>query len=116
MQDWEHPYLREVEWSEYDSLRVRGAGPAFISDQGLMRPAQISQLHRYGDGLVFYRPFFSDKYAETAVFEISEQNLRVKGVFADGLHTYCCSSKYEAIDVRCRVFEPFKVVKRMLHK
>ncbi|MBO4887445.1 MAG: hypothetical protein J5589_03930 [Firmicutes bacterium] len=114
--DWCDPVLREVPWPEYDPLRVRGAGPVFRSDGVLLRPAQISQPQRYGDGLVFYRPRFSDRYAEGPAFEITERDLRIRGVFADGLHTYSCCSRYEAIDVRCRAADPFKILKRLLRR
>ncbi len=114
--DWNAPVLREVPWPDFDPLRVRGAGPVFSADKELLRPAQISQPQRYGDGLVFYRPRFSDRYEEDPAFEITERDLRIPGLFADGLHTYCCSRKYEAIDVRCREADPFKIVKRLSHR
>ncbi len=116
VKDWKDPVLQEVQWKGYDPLRVRGAGPFFETDQEALRPAQVSQLHRYGDGLVFYRPRFSNIYEEESVFEISEKDLRIKGVFADGLHTYSCSSRFEAIDVRCRTVEPMKIVKRLIRR
>jgi hypothetical protein len=114
--DWNEPTLREVPWLTYDPLRVRGAGPFFQAGHELLRPAQISQPQRYGDGLVFYRPRFADAYSEEPVFEIGERDLRVRGVFADGLHTYSCSARYEAIDLRCRAADPLKAVKRIIHR
>ena len=117
LNDWRNPDLKEVKWTDFNSLRVRGAGPVFVSDSGILRPAQISQFQRYGDGLVFYRPNFShDCYTEEPVFEITERDFLVTGVFADGLHTYCNSAKYEAIDIRCRAADPLKIVRRMIHK
>ena len=115
VENWNTPMLREVSWQNYDPLRVRGAGAAFVLDNEIIRPAQISKPQRYGDGLIFYRPRLSDRYKEEPVFEITEKNLRIKGIFADGLHTYSCSAKYEAIDVRCRAVDPLKVAKRFMH-
>ena len=114
--DWSEPVLREVPWPEFDPLRVRGAGPVFAAGNEILRPAQISQAQRYGDGLVFYRPSLTDRYSEESVFEITEQALRVGGLFADGLHTYSCSRRYEAIDVRCRAADPLKAAKRFLRR
>ena len=116
VENWNDPVLREVSWHNSDPLRVRGAGPFFAAGDELFRPAQISQPQRYGDGLVFYRPRLSDEYAEEPAFEITDKDLGVKGVFADGLHTYCSSAGYEAIDVRCRAAEPLKVAKRLIHR
>jgi len=114
--DWRDPVLREVPWTEFDPLRVRGAGPVFPTADGLLRPAQISQAARYGDGLVFYRAEPGDEYREAPAFEISERDLRIRGFFVDGLHTYCASDRYEAIDIRCRTADPMKIVKRVLRK
>ena len=116
VENWNTPVLREVPWQEYDPLRVRGAGPLFEAHNEILRPAQISQPQRYGDGLIFYRARLSDRYEEKPVFEITEKNLRIKGVMADGLHTYSCSAGYEAIDVRCRATDPLKLAKRMIHR
>ena len=116
VENWNDPVLREVPWHSFDSLRVRGAGPILKSGNELLRPAQISQPQRYGDGLVFYRPSLSDEYAEEPVFEITDKDLRMKDVFADGLHTYCSSAGYEAIDIRCRAADPLKLARRLIHR
>lgn len=116
VEDWNNPILHEVPWRNYDPLRVRGAGPLMAAGSELLRPAQISQLQRYGDGLVFYRSLLSDEYTEEPVCEITDKDIRVKGLFADGLHTYCSSARYEAIDIRCRALEPMKVAKRLIHR
>ena len=116
VENWNTPVLREVPWQNYDPLRVRGAGALFEAHNELLRPAQISQPQRYGDGLVFYRPSLSDEYAEEPVFEITDKDLRMKDVFADGLHTYCSSAGYEAIDIRCRAADPLKLARRLIHR
>lgn len=113
LNDWCDPKLREIPWTDFDPLRVRGAGPAFSYGGRLLRPAQISRDQRYGDGVVFYGIDLSGGYRETPEHEISEKDLRVRGCFADGLHTYCAGERYEAVDVRRRAAEPFKVLKRL---
>lgn len=114
--DWREPVLREVPWTKFDPLWVRGAGPVFMSGGQLTRPAQISRERRYGDGLVFYRMDPASDYRETPAFELGERDVRIRGYFTDGLHTYSACERYEAIDVRCRTADPLKIVKRILRK
>jgi hypothetical protein len=114
--DWNTPILKEVSWPGYDTLRVRGAGPVIREGDKLLRPAQISQEKRYGDGLAFYHVNPADSYQEQLAFEISEKDIQAKGRFVDGLHTYSASNRYEAIDIRCRAADPFKMAKRLVHK
>lgn len=106
--------LRCLQWREFDELRVRGAGPVFREGNQLYRPAQISQEQRYGDALVFYRIDPSDEYGETPEFELTDTDLSVSRIYADGLHTYCRSARFEAIDLRCREFELLKPVRKLL--
>ncbi len=112
--DWNAPVLREIPWPDFDPLRVRGAGPVICHGDRLLRPAQVSCEHRYGDGLAFYSVDPSDVYQEKPAFEISERDIRAAGQLFDGLHTYSASQRYEAIDVRCRAADPFKMIKRVM--
>ena len=113
LDDWKDPVLRAVPWGDWDPLRVRGAGPLFREGDRLLRPAQISTDRRYGDGLVFYEVEADGAYRESPVFDISEKDLKIRGFFVDGLHTYCASSRYEAIDLRCRAADPWKLARRL---
>ena len=106
--------LEEIPWKIFDKLQVRGAGPIFKVNSKLYRPAQISQEQRYGDGLVFYEIDITDDYQEKRVGEMMPTDLTVRGYYADGLHTYCRSKKFEAIDVRCCVVNYFKPVYKIL--
>ena len=116
LKDWKNPVLSEVPWPDYDPLRVRGAGPILNCGNRLIRPAQISQEFRYGDGLVFYSVDAEEQYQEKPEAEWLEKNIRASGYFVDGLHTYSSGKRYEAIDIRCRKAEPFKLVKRLTHR
>lgn len=115
VRNWQEPELHEAAWPGYDALRVRGAGQVFWDGNQLLRPAQISQAQRYGDGLTFYRIEPTEVYQETQVFEVSEKNLEIRGYFVDGLHTYSTCRRFEAIDIRCRAAEPLKIMKRLIH-
>ncbi len=106
--------LEQLSWEKFDSLQVRGAGPLLQAGEKLLRPAQISQEQRYGDGLVFHRVEVEDGYLETPEFQMTAEDLRVRGIHADGLHTYCASGCYEAIDIRCRDFDILKPVKKLM--
>ena len=106
--------LEPLPWDDFDSLRVRGAGPVWKTEDKLLRPAQISQEQRYGDGLVFYSVQTSDGYRETPEFQMTAEDLQVTRIYADGLHTYCASSRFEAIDIRCRDFDILKPVKKLM--
>lgn len=108
--------LEQLSWENFDSLQVRGAGPLLRTGGKLLRPAQISGEQRYGDGLVFYSVQTSDGYRETPEFQITEKELQAKGIHADGLHTYCASEHFEAIDIRCRDLDLLKPVKKLLRR
>lgn len=106
--------LEPLPWENYDTLRVRGAGPVLRDGEDLLRPAQISQEQRYGDAVAFYRVQTEKNYSEEQVFEMTAEDLGIPGIYADGLHTYCVSERFEAIDVRCRDFDLWKPVKKLM--
>lgn len=108
--------LTGLSWESYHELRVRGAGPVFSEGQTLYRPAQISQEQRYGDGLVFYRISDPAGYQEEPIFEMAAEHLKIRGCWADGLHTYCRSEKFEAIDIRCGTVDYGKPFKKLFRK
>lgn len=108
--------LIPVPWEAFDGLRVRGAGPVFAEGQGLYRPAQISREQCYGDGLVFYRIDDPAGYRETPVCEMGPEHLKLRGCYGDGLHTYCRSERFEAIDIRCGTVDYGKIFKKLLRK
>ena len=108
--------LSPLSWEHYDPLRVRGAGPVFSQGQNQYRPAQISRELSYGDGLVFYRIGDPAGYEEAAVCEMGAQHLKMRGCYADGLHTYCRCERFEAIDIRCGTVDYGKPFKRLLGK
>ena len=106
--------VTEIPWKAYDELRVRGAGPLFAAGEKWYRPAQLSQEQRYGDGLAFYEAEAADTYSETFAGVLLADHLTTPGYHTDGLHTYCRSRKFEAIDIRCCVIDYFKVLRRVL--
>ena len=106
--------LDPLPWDHYDTLRVRGAGPVCRDGEVLLRPAQISQEQRYGDAIAFYRVQAEEEYTESLAFEMRAEDLSVSGIYVDGLHTYCASSQFEAIDLRCREFDLWKPVKKLM--
>lgn len=109
--------LSPIPWEHHCSLRVRGAGPLFVEEGVLYRPAQISQEQRYGDGLVFYRlaeP--GETYLEGQICHMDGDGLDLRGIFADGLHTYCRSRRFEAIDIRCGKVDYLKLLKKLFRK
>ena len=103
-------------WELYDTLQVRGAGPVFTEGQEQYRPAQISREQRYGDGLVFYRIKNDDGYKEEAVCQMGPEHLKLRGCYGDGLHTYCRSERFEAIDIRCGTVDYKKPFKKFFRK
>jgi len=113
---WEDDGVRlsEIPWRNYDPLRVRGAGPLVQEKGSLLRPAQISQEQRYGDAVAFYRVQMGETYRETPEFELTSDDVKVSGIFTDGLHTYCASEGFEAIDLRCREFDARKPIRRVM--
>ncbi len=108
--------LNEIQWEQYDALRVRGAGPLFCEEDQLIRPAQISEEYRYGDALAFFRIENSDPYKEVQVGTLTSVGILGTKGYVDGLHTYCRSNNFEAIDIRRRDFDFFKVPKSILRK
>ncbi len=106
--------LKKLGWDEFDTLRVRGAGGVFEENGKQYRPAQISTEVRYGDGLTFYEVNAEDGgYSEKPAGELTSEDVSAKGCYMDGLHTYSASARFEAIDIRCREFDLFKVPRRI---
>lgn len=93
----------EKSWtvSEHDPL-TRPAGPVFLHEAGLLRPAQ-NCADGYGRALRFNRV---DKvgegcYQETLIAEIRPEQIASNLKFeAQGIHTYGQSEKYEIIDLK----------------
>lgn len=109
--------LRQIRWPDFDPLRVRGAGPIFAEQGWLYRPAQINQGQRYGDGVQLCRLGGTHGvYAEEPAGRLKPQLGWRSGLYTDGAHTYCRSSKYEAIDLRCRDFDFWKLPRRVLRR
>lgn len=103
----------ELNWDEYDPLRVRGAGAFQLLNQRILRPAQINEESRYGDGIAICDVSISDgKYSEQIIDTIYADKVHVKNYRVDGLHTYNASQRYECIDIRCREFELLKILKK----
>lgn len=111
-----NPALTPIPWEHFDRLRVRGAGPVFSEGQALYRPAQISREQRYGDGLVFYRITEPEGYEEMPVCEMGPEHLKLRGCYGDGLHTYCRSARFEAIDIRTGTVDFGKPIKKIFRK
>lgn len=106
--------LNEIPWPEFDTLLVRGAGK-MIKDTGrYIRPAQINQPLSYGDGVLFAQCNCTDAaYEETEIGRLSAENIHIRGVKADGLHTYAATERFEVIDVRCQLPDPLKILRRV---
>lgn len=82
-----------------------------------IRPAQINQPLSYGDGILFAQCHCTDMtYAETEIGRLNADNIQIHGLKADGLHTYAATEQFEAIDVRCRLFDPWKALCRLAGK
>lgn len=107
--------LTRISWDKFDTLCVRGAGSIFEEDGKQYRPAQVSTEFRYGDELEFYEVNAGTKeYSEKLVGELTAKDVTAYGYHMDGLHTYSTSDRFEAIDIRCREFDLFKVPRRIL--
>lgn len=107
--------LTKISWDEFNTLRVRGAGGTFAEEGKRYRPAQISTEIRYGDGVTFYEVNADGNgYSEKPVGDLTAKNVKASACYMDGLHTYSTSDKFEAIDIRCREFDLFKVPRRIL--
>lgn len=106
--------LKRISWENYDEYNVRGAGGFFIENGELIRPAQINQANSYGDGVALKRISISeDCISETDIVRVSSKDVQFSSYRFDGLHTYTCTDKYEAIDVRCSFFDIFKPIKKL---
>lgn len=107
--------LKEIPWSDFDPLQVRGAGKIIEDNGQYIRPAQINQISSYGDGIVFMEFSCSDDlYKEKEVGHLFSDDLQVSGWKIDGLHTYTSTERFEAIDVRCQLPDPLKVLRKLL--
>lgn len=115
--DWaDDMKLKEIPWPSFDTLKVRGAGKMISDGERYVRPAQLNQLTSYGDGVIFMECRCSDTaYEETEIGRLSAENLCVPGWKVDGLHTYAATERFEVIDVRCQLPDPFKILRRLLH-
>ena len=106
--------LEALRWSEYDSLRVRGAGCPFLYRGMLIRPVQVSTATRYGDKVAFAEMHIDeDSYSEAIIKELTPTSVKAKGQFYDGLHTYNASEHYEVVDIRCGQLDWNKLYKKL---
>lgn len=102
-------YVTPMEWTDYDELKCRGAGPVFRAGDKEIRPAQSSDADRYGNSVLLYEiRNCNQSYMEELKGELTPDRITAKGVYLDGLHTYAVSEHYEAIDIRCRAFDWLK--------
>lgn len=107
--------LEKLEWNDYDTLRVRGAGAYFAEGNKTYRPAQISSDYKYGDGIVFCSvEIDGNAYKEVPCAELKPDSIKAKKAFIDGAHTYTVSKSFEAIDIRCRDFDATKAFRRII--
>lgn len=107
--------LQEIQWSDFDPLKVRGAGRIMLFNGRYIRPAQISQATSYGDGLLFLQSNASEAvYRETEIGRLTAEDVCVKGCKADGLHTYDTTDRFEVIDIRCQLPDPLKVLRKLI--
>lgn len=111
--DWaEEISLTRMEWKNGDGLNTRGAGSVFAQGGKLYRPAQKNQADSYGNSVIFYEiGDLSDGYRETLAVELNPEQITASGVWFNGLHTYASSERFEAIDIRCREFDFWKMAR-----
>lgn len=117
--DWveETVSLTRMEWENGDGLKTRGAGPVFTLGGKHYRPAQKNQADSYGNGVIFYEiGDLSDGYRETLVEELEPERITAPGIWLNGLHTYAGSERFEAIDIRCRAFDFWKIPRVLCNK
>lgn len=108
--------VRELKWNNPNKLEVRGAGPVFSSNNVLYRPAQINKITSYGEGVMIYKiDNCSETYEEKEIYRYSTPKQKFKGKVITGMHTYTVSDNYEAIDVRLRDIDLFKMPKRIIN-
>ena len=104
--------LTRMEWKNGDGLNTRGAGPVFAQGSRLYRPAQRNQVESYGNAVAFYEiGDLSESYQETEAAELKPEQITAPGIWFNGLHTYAGSERFEAIDIRCREFDFWKIAK-----
>lgn len=109
--------LRPLDWAQFDPLQVRGAGPVFSEEGGLYRPVQVSQAQRYGDAVSIFRICDRDSaHTEEPAALLKTPDGKCAGLYVDGAHTYCRSTEFEAIDLRCRDFDFWKLPRKVLHR
>lgn len=114
------PMLVPMEWQEFDCLNSRGAGSVFRKDGVCYRPAQKNREQSYGDSITFFRiQGNKNVYCESYAASLRPEMVKVKGVWMNGLHTYCASERFEAIDIRCRQFQfekPFCAIRNKIKR
>ena len=104
--------LTRMAWEQGDGLNTRGAGPVFARGDKLCRPAQKNLPDSYGNGVVFYEiGDIARGYCEIPAPELASGQITAPGVWFNGLHTYAGSERFEAIDIRCREFDFWKIAK-----
>ena len=109
--------LSPILWKEYDSLHVRGAGPLFLEGGKRYRPAQMNREQQYGDAVAFFRVSADGSaYREERIGRLGTPKGLHMGMYVDGAHTYCRSSQFEAVDLRCRDFDLWKLPRRLLRR
>ena len=109
--------LRKLEWADYDELKVRGAGPVFSENGILYRPVQINQEQQYGDSIAVYElQDSSSAHFEFPFCALTSPLGHNSETYFDGAHTYCRSSQYEAIDLRCHDLDLWKLPRRLLRR
>lgn len=106
--------LKELQWTDFAPLQVRGAGKIIKFGGRYIRPVQNNHETSYGDGLLFAECSFSDTaYTEMEIGRLDAENLRVPGWKVDGLHTYAATERFEVIDIRCQLPDPWKILRRL---
>ena len=109
--------MTQIPWENADGLNTRGAGHVFEYGGKLYRPAQRNEADSYGNGVIFYEiGDLSESYRETEAAQLNPEQISASGVWLNGLHTYAGSERFEAIDIRCREFEFWKMVKVFRNK
>ena len=82
------------------SLENRNAGPLFLCNTRLVRPAQVSTKVDYGVYLQFWARHGA---SEVPLCAAAPQNVTIEGINPQdliGIHTYCRDDDFEVIDAR----------------